>query len=342
MEQSISTEPFDLTAIYLCAEWILQILSKRGETKHENDFLPPISVPYFPAGISKDSSLFKFVESNQLDNFATVVLAFALVAETKPILIKEYSRNNPNNSQIGLIDGALDGEKRLTIQTMIFTLAGDSIPTANKVRACFEPDAPLIRQNVIRIEPVKDSSRLTAFTFSITPEFLHRFTTGQQYKPRFSHEFPAKRIQNRLEWRDLVLAPEPLQQVKEIQLWLRHKDTFLNNWDMGRKFKPGYTALFYGPPGTGKTMTASLLGKATGREVYRIDLSAVISKYIGETEKNLARIFDLAESKEWILFFDEADSLFGKRGRVSDARDRYANQDISFLLQHLQNFLRQN
>jgi Cdc6-like AAA superfamily ATPase len=87
------------------------------------------------------------------------------------------------------------------------------------------------------------------------------FTTGENYRPRFSHEFPAKRIQNRLEWRDLVLAPEPLQQVKEIQLWLKYRSTFLDDWDMGRKFKPGYTALFYGPPGTGKTMTATLLGK---------------------------------------------------------------------------------
>jgi len=148
----------------------------------------------------------------------------------------------------------------------------------------------------------------------------------------------ARRIRTRLEWRDLVLAAETLTKVKEIKLWLQHKETFLHEWDMGRKFRPGYTALFYGPPGTGKTMTATLLGKATNRDVYRIDLSGVISKYIGETEKNLARIFDLAESKEWILFFDEADSLFGKRGRVSDARDRYANQDVSFLLQRLEEF----
>jgi SpoVK/Ycf46/Vps4 family AAA+-type ATPase len=85
-------------------------------------------------------------------------------------------------------------------------------------------------------------------------------------------------------------------------------------------------------------MTACLLGKDTGRDVYRIDLSLVVSKYIGETEKNLSNIFDQAENKQWILFFDEADALFGKRTSVSDAHDRYANQEVSYLLQRIEDY----
>ncbi|MGB5979407.1 MAG: ATP-binding protein, partial [Cyclobacteriaceae bacterium] len=112
----------------------------------------------------------------------------------------------------------------------------------------------------------------------------------------------------------------------------------LYDWGMIRKLKPGYCALFYGPPGTGKSLTASLLGKRTGRDVYRIDLSKTISKYIGETEKNLAGIFDRAEHKDWILFFDEADALFGKRTNISDAHDRYANQEVSYLLQRREEY----
>src|SRR5204862_7509529 len=96
--------------------------------------------------------------------------------------------------------------------------------------------------------------------------------------------------------------------------------------------------LFPGPPGTGKTMSAALLGKASQREVYRVDLSLVVSKYIGETEKNLARVFDSAQQRDWILFFDEADALFGKRGESKDAHDRYANQEVSFLLQRVETF----
>ena len=96
--------------------------------------------------------------------------------------------------------------------------------------------------------------------------------------------------------------------------------------------------LFHGPPGTGKTFTASLLGKYTGREVFRIDLSMVVSKYIGETEKNLSKLFAKAENKDWILFFDEADALFGKRTNVRDAHDKYANQEVSYLLQRIENY----
>ena len=94
--------------------------------------------------------------------------------------------------------------------------------------------------------------------------------------------------------------------------------------------------MFHGPPGTGKTMTACLLGKYSGRDVFRIDLSMVVSKYIGETEKNLSKLFDKAAYKDWILFFDEADSIFGKRTNVRDAHDKYANQEVSYLLQRIE------
>ena len=105
-----------------------------------------------------------------------------------------------------------------------------------------------------------------------------------------------------------------------------------------RSWRPGSRSLFIGPPGTGKTLSACLLGKHCGCDVYKVDLSLVVSKYIGETEKNLARIFDAAEHKGWILFFDEADALFGKRTRVEDSHDRYANQEVSFLLQRIEEF----
>jgi SpoVK/Ycf46/Vps4 family AAA+-type ATPase len=107
---------------------------------------------------------------------------------------------------------------------------------------------------------------------------------------------------------------------------------------MSKKIKGGYRALFYGPPGTGKTLTASLLGKEFGKDVYRIDLSQIVSKYIGETEKNLEKIFIKAEHKDWILFFDEADALFGKRSNVQSAHDKYANQEVSYLLQRVEDF----
>jgi SpoVK/Ycf46/Vps4 family AAA+-type ATPase len=100
----------------------------------------------------------------------------------------------------------------------------------------------------------------------------------------------------------------------------------------------GYRVLFYGPPGTGKSLTATLMGKECGKNVYRIDLSQIVSKYIGETEKNLSTLFQLSENKNWILFFDEADALFGKRTEMTDAKDKYANQETSYLLQRIEDF----
>ena len=157
-------------------------------------------------------------------------------------------------------------------------------------------------------------------------------------KPRFSAEFPAEYIETQMDWDDLVLHPGTLRQIREIENWIKHNDTLLHDWGMKKRIKPGYRALFYGPPGTGKTLTATLLGKHTGKDVFRIDLSRVVSKYIGETEKNLSRLFDKAENKNWILFFDEADALFGKRTDIRDAHDKYANQEVAYLLQRIESY----
>jgi SpoVK/Ycf46/Vps4 family AAA+-type ATPase len=135
-----------------------------------------------------------------------------------------------------------------------------------------------------------------------------------------------------------VLPSRTLADIRDLENWTRHGDVLLDEWSMRRKLRPGCRVLFFGPPGTGKTLTATVLGKQTGREVYKVDLAMVISKFIGETEKNLAGLFDRAEHKDWILFFDEADALFGKRTQVRDAHDRYANQEVSFLLQRIETF----
>lgn len=106
----------------------------------------------------------------------------------------------------------------------------------------------------------------------------------------------------------------------------------------GHLFKPGFMAMFYGPPGTGKTMLAGILANSYGIDMYHVNLSQVVSKYIGETEKNLEILFERLQGKNCMLFFDEADALFGKRSEVNDAHDRYANQEVSYLLQRIEQF----
>jgi len=141
--------------------------------------------------------------------------------------------------------------------------------------------------------------------------------------------------------RDDLVVPLDIEQELELALaWMRHQAQVLDRWALGRRVASGrgLTALFAGPPGTGKTMAAQVLSRELELDCYRIDLSRVVSKYIGETEQNLARVFDEAEAGGAVLFFDEADALFGKRSEVRDARDRYANLEVGYLLQRMEHY----
>jgi hypothetical protein len=148
----------------------------------------------------------------------------------------------------------------------------------------------------------------------------------------------ALKIKPRYGWRDIVLPKERLSRLKEISSQVKHRYRVFGEWGFGCKLShgKGLSVLFHGPPGTGKTMAADVIAHELQLDLYKIDLSGVVSKYIGETEKNLSKIFLAAESSNAILFFDEADALFGKRTQVSDAHDRYANIETSYLLQKME------
>ncbi len=148
----------------------------------------------------------------------------------------------------------------------------------------------------------------------------------------------ARKITPRYAWADLVLPDDQVALLRELVVTVRSRPLVLEQWGAGRKLaaSEGVTALFAGPPGTGKTMAAEVVAAELGLDLYKIDLSTIISKYIGETEKNLERIFSEAEHSNAILFFDEADAIFGKRSEVRDAHDRYANIEISYLLQRME------
>jgi hypothetical protein len=137
-------------------------------------------------------------------------------------------------------------------------------------------------------------------------------------------------------WEDLVLPPAIVQRLREIVGAVAHRRLVYTDWGFGRGGGQGLKVMFAGPSGTGKTMSAGVMARALGLDLFRIDLSAVVSKYIGETEKNLARIFRGAADANAVLFFDEADALFGKRSEVKDAHDRYANVEVAYLLQRIE------
>jgi SpoVK/Ycf46/Vps4 family AAA+-type ATPase len=150
----------------------------------------------------------------------------------------------------------------------------------------------------------------------------------------------AQKIEPHYCWDDLILPSDQKQQLQEISDHVAHRSVVLDTWGFGKKLSTGkgLAALFSGPSGTGKTMAAEIIAGELELDLYRIDLANVVSKYIGETEKNLARVFEEAETSNAILFFDEADALFGKRSEVKDAHDRYANIEVGYLLQRMETF----
>ena len=174
------------------------------------------------------------------------------------------------------------------------------------------------------------------------PGPLDRATLYSAARQQASHSLGelAQHIQPRHTWPDLVLPADTLAQLQEFCNTIKYRALVHDQWGFGAKLSTGkgLNALFFGPSGTGKTMAASIIAQTIGLDLYAIDLSSVVSKYIGETEKNLSRIFEEAENSSAILFFDEADALFGKRTEVRDSHDRYANLEVSYLLQRMEQY----
>ncbi|HEY9735407.1 MAG TPA: AAA family ATPase, partial [Trichocoleus sp.] len=148
----------------------------------------------------------------------------------------------------------------------------------------------------------------------------------------------AQRLDTKATWDDIVLPPEEMSLLRQISAQVSQRSTVYQDWGFDQRMNRGFgiSALFAGDSGTGKTMAAEVIANDLRLNLYRIDLSSVVSKYIGETEKNLRRLFDAAEDGGAILFFDEADALFGKRSEVKDSHDRYANIEINYLLQRIE------
>ncbi|MCI3939203.1 ATP-binding protein [Chryseobacterium aahli] len=271
-----------------------------------------------------------------------VILLLALVPHVLPNFFDDIIREvHPEGGEFPELGGIrLENHRGMlpTGETAQYILAKENIEQRLKIQKFFETSHWFFKEQIITIDSVKEGEPLMSGRLILKPEIVHLLLYGEKLKPKFSPDFPAKEVSTQLEWQDLVVNATVQNQIHQMRLWVKHHQTLRENWGIGKHLLPGYRALFYGPSGTGKTLTANLLGKEFQREVYRVDLSQVVSKYIGETEKNLEKIFTHAENKNWILIFDEADALFGKRTQTKSSNDRYANQEVSYLLQRVENF----
>ncbi|RZS92494.1 ATPase family protein associated with various cellular activities (AAA) [Aquimarina brevivitae] len=317
--------------------YLREVIEYRLKKEYTNE---EVEQPLFDSIIDDNSSFAKFAKKHNLSKDEVIILLIALVPHIAPYffidIITSFFPSGGELPEFGGVKGKNHRGIIPTGETVQFILAGKNLKERIKTATLFEPESTLGKLAVVSLDTVPFGEPIMSGKLVLEQEFVELFLSGKILRPVLSKQFPAERIETQLTWDDLVLQQKTLTHIKEIEAWLKYNDKVLNDWKMKSRIKPGYRILFSGPPGTGKTLTATLLGKYTGEDVYRIDLSMIVSKYIGETEKNLSRLFDKAKNKSWILFFDEADAIFGKRTNVRDAHDKYANQEVSYLLQRIE------
>ncbi|WP_166837596.1 ATP-binding protein [Rheinheimera pleomorphica] len=322
--------------------WLAQCIELRLHSYFQQQALDLLRQAPPPALQPSQGSYASFVCQRQLSVNERLLLLLALAPHLQPQLLDSFFVRNDNLGRSFTEFGGAATKQHSgflpSAETAAFLLAGADLALRLDVMQLLQPEQPLRRDNIIQLQHDSADEPFLSARLCVSAEYLQLFISGTRQKPDYNSYFPARLLTTPLGWQDLVLPGALMAEIAHITGWLEHQHTLMQQWQLSRSIKPGYRALFYGPPGTGKTLTAALIGQQTGADVYRIDLSAVVSKYIGETEKNLAAVFDQAQARHWILFFDEADALFGKRSQTSNSNDRYANQQVSYLLQRIEDF----
>ncbi|TDO25683.1 ATP-binding protein [Sediminibacterium goheungense] len=323
--------------------WLANIIDARFKIYWQQEGAMTDIFEIQPPDLSNNTSMYaQVVKHYKMSVEERMILLLSLAPHIQPHLLDVFYVKNANYDRGFTEFGGVKGQNHSgfipTGETAAFILAADSLEKRFALLEIFGEDHYFNKHKILKLSSTHADEPYLSGVLTLSVEYLNYFTNGSSHKPDYNVNFPAKRISTRLDWDDLVLQDDTLEEVMEIRDWIQYGGHLLNDWGMSNKIKPGFRSLFYGPPGTGKTLTASLLGKSSALDVYRIDLSMVVSKYIGETEKNLGNIFDQAENKNWILFFDEADALFGKRTQTSSSNDRHANQEVSYLLQRVEDF----
>ncbi len=288
-----------------------------------------------------------FIKKNNLTHSEAIIILVALAPHIIPGLFDkaiDYKIGASGNFPgIGGVRGKNSRFFLPTGETALFLISDNDIEKRILVQQFFGAEHIFWEKKILWLEDLQNGEPAMHGKLIMSADYIDLFIYGIHKSPQFSMSFPARKISptkemNQPTINNLVIPEELHEQINEIKSWLINNEQLMNEYGMKGKLRQGYRTLFYGPPGTGKTFTARILGAELNKEVYKIDLSMIVSKYIGETEKNLELLFARAEDKGWILFFDEADALFGKRTNVRDAHDKYANQEVSYLLQRIEDY----
>ncbi len=320
--------------------WLREVIEQQFSLRYAPG--APAAAPRPPPVADAPGPYARLLRRLGLDPDARLLLMLAMAPHLAPELLDSFQLQNQATgrrfSEFGGVTAQVHTGFLPTLETAMFLLAGTSLARRLELQSLFGPRHALRAARVLEFDAPPAGEPSTAAALRLSREYQAILLHGADADGAAPDDFSAERIATPLEWDDLVLDAVTLEQIEMINAWMCHGRTLLEDWGLSRRLKPGYRCLFHGLPGTGKTLTASLLGKHHGVPVYRVDLSRIVSKWIGETEKNLASLFDRAQDQNWILFFDEAEALFGRRTEAHTSNDRSANQQIAYLLQRLEDF----
>jgi hypothetical protein len=302
-------------------DWLNQFVENRLQSYFDPS--KNFETPNAPDLADDNSKYAFFIKNNKLIEIERFFIAACLVLHFKPQIFDKFLiKNKAFDKRFTEFGGKVDQSNSIfipTLETIAFIFYGHSFESRFLLQRYFDNDHIFMREGVLELSNEKSTNSFLSNTIHLNDEYFQLFTIGTLYKPRYSSNFPAALISSPLTWDELILNKNTLDEVALINTWIENKSEIEQSELLSKKINKGYKCLFYGPPGTGKTLTASLIGKKNNKSVYKVDLSQVVSK-------------------NWILFFDEAESLFSKRTGVQDSKDKYANQQTAYLLQRIENY----
>ncbi|NIJ20914.1 DNA polymerase III delta prime subunit [Sphingomonas naasensis] len=327
----------DGTAIEAEIGWFRRALDRRLDlhaNEADGDLLALAPAPPLVAG----SAYAEGIADAALSPPERLMLLLALLPHLRPqaldLLLLHNEATGRRFTEFGGVDGGHHGF-RPTRETALFLLAGENMDRRLAAARLLAPDASLYKRRIL--DTAEDQGEIAPWApLTVSRRWLARLTGSPPACLQATPHFPAQLLQTPYVLDDLVVGRSVREELDALLAWVRNERLLMDDWGLRKHVKPGYRALFHGPPGTGKTMTAAVIGKALDLPVYRVDLSRVVSKWVGETEKNLGSLFDQTAEGDILLFFDEADALFGRRGDTQSANDRHANQQIAYLLQRIE------
>ncbi|HVD96890.1 MAG TPA: ATP-binding protein [Cytophagaceae bacterium] len=334
LTDSISAEVSTLN-LQLELDWFKSCIKEIVQEDRSFDSLDEITLPDL---ISENSHYGKFIDDNQFSAEERFVLMLALVPHIASGLLEPlHIKNNPYK----LILSKKTESLVPTAETALLLLSSNDLSKKLKYLYLFETDHLFYTRSILSLGESEEGGSVFEKVLYLNHTYIDLFIYNKYRKPRFGSDFPAKYLSTDLSWNDLVLNTNEELKLEEIKKAIKNLYLLKQDRNLGKHVKKGYRVIFYGESGTGKTLTATLIGKEFNKDVFRVDISSVVSKYVGETSKNLEKLFNMAEDKDWILFFDEGDALFGKRTDTNQADNKsthYANQDIAYLLQRIEDY----